>query len=1036
MDDDIHRLNAMIEAERTKQHEMLAAHRAEIQRIQEKLEQERHNLAERIAEQREEIRALSARIEISEARTKAAEERLQDSERWRGILAARADAAEKRLEDLLRSTSWAATAPLRFAMERVRVVKRFFRAPAGKDPAVLAHQGEPALHEAAVASYAAWSARFDTPDVEDTKRLQVSAGDVPEAFFFIGASSGTLAFLDRTLEALRMIVGLRWHAQIIFDEECDARTSEAHAHALIDDPRFLQAGDTTPADAVVLLLEAGAIPRPHGPRILVDALAADQTAMLAYSDEDRLGADGVPHTPFFKPKFARRLAEAGILLGRMTAVRPSVHGIAGLASRLRMMGGGAASLARDIALELADRKILHVPHVTFHDVALPRVPSPSTPPLPDRLPGVSIVIPTRDSWNLLQACLASLKMTDWPRHQLDVIVVDNNSTEAETLDGLAQAEAAGEIRVLRDPHPFNYARLNNAAAQLARGELLVLLNNDTEVLDPAWLKKLAAYALLPDAGAVGTKLLYGDGKVQHGGIILGVQGAAAHAHLFLGAEDPGYAGLAKLTHEISAVTGACLMVRRDRFLAVGGLREEFRVSFNDVMLCLDLLMQGLDNFYVGDPLITHHESKTRGYDDTPEKIRLARHETCLALRVYPELFRNDPFYSPNLSLEVPYKLAFAPRRRSAWKAPAAQSLKVLFLSITYARGHGVAVVIEQQVRALVKAGHQVLLAGEKSDRDFGFGEQAIFEVHDPRSAATLASDLNFDVIVAHTPPYFGVARWVGTYPPVLAYDYGEPPPELFSEAPERRNQLEIKAMELAAATRVLAISDAVANEAAFPPDGVVPLGNSHLGRWDELAARRRTTVRADRGWEDSTVILNVCRFHAGERAYKGVDTYTFMRDSLMRMNPALGSKTVFVLCGKGTADDVVAMEGCGLTVIANVDDEEMFDLYAASDFYASFSRWEGYNLGIGQALAMGLPVIASDIPAHKAFGVAVTNDPDEAARFIVNESGAPRNRVPRIWEWKEPLESFVAQVEEVARGGQARRVHQGGSQKMIPTTPG
>ncbi|SDE61212.1 glycosyltransferase [Belnapia rosea] len=1002
------------QAETERVHAAFAAMRAETLQAQETLRQEQRAALESAAKQEATINVLRHRTEVAEAM----------------------------LRDVLSSTSWVFTAPLRFASARARLLTRAALPGGGEarrvikgsllrrlgirqhgPAALITAAGSQAVrsvplapHEAAVASYVAWRSRFDTPSAADLHRLRDTAESTPPALFLISVTPDGIHLLDRTLAGLRVIVGLRWSATILFAEGCSAAAIEACGCATAGDPRFITQDRATSFDEVVLLLEAGAIPRSYGPRLLVDALERDSAAGLAYSDEDRLVQDGIPDTPFFKPRFARSLADAGVLLGRMTALRPPPGGVAVLIRELRE-AGSAQALARVVALGRADYEVVHVPHVTFHDTAPPVSWLRVKPSLPDELPLVSIIIPTRDSWRLLKACLASLKTTAWPGDRLEIIVVDNNSSDEETLAELAKAEAAGDIRLIRDAEPFNYPRLNNVAAQLANGELLVLLNNDTEVRDPQWLRKMAAYALRPGAGAVGPKLLYGDGTVQHGGVILGVQGAAAHAHRLLAENEPGYAGLATATHEVSAVTGACLMVRRDLFFEVGGLREEFRVAFNDVLLCLDLQARGCQNYYLGEPLMLHHESKTRGYDDTPEKVRLARHETCMALRIHPRLFRDDPFYSPNLSLEIPHQLAFAPRRRAAWKAPLGQTLRVMMLSITYARGHGVAVVIEQQVRALAAAGHEVILAGARSERDFDGSE--IIEVHDPRSAATLASDLGIDVIVAHTPPYFGVARWTGAYPPVLSYDYGEPPPEFFPDAAERRIQLEIKAMELAIATRVLAISEAVANESTFRPHGIVPLGNSHLGCWDAAAAGRRVAVRAARGWTDRTVVLNVCRFHAGERAYKGVDTYAAVRDALVRIDPIAAGGLLFVLCGKGTPEDVAAMEARGLTVIANVTDAEMTDLYAAADVYANFSRWEGYNLGIGQALAMGLPVVASDIPAHRAFGVKTTDDPDDAARFVLGKGWDDKERTPCLWMWDEPLRAFVREVEELARATSA-----------------
>ncbi len=245
---------------------------------------------------------------------------------------------------------------------------------------------------------------------------------------------------------------------------------------------------------------------------------------------------------------------------------------------------------------------------------------------------------------------------------------------------LERFEADRRIRVIRDARQFNWSSLNNLAARESDGELLVFLNNDTKVDDPAWLKKLAVHALCPGVGAVGCKLLYPDRTVQHGGVIAGIQGIAGHAHLFLQSDEGGYCNLANITHEVSAVTGACLAVTRKNFELAGGFNENFRVAFNDFAFCLTLHKLGLRNVYVADPLLIHYESKSRGLDDTPEKLALQQAEARKALAIHSDLIRDDPYYSPNLSLWKPYEMAFAPRRRAAWDDRSSRPLKVMMLS--------------------------------------------------------------------------------------------------------------------------------------------------------------------------------------------------------------------------------------------------------------------------------------------------------------------------------------------------------------------
>jgi glycosyltransferase involved in cell wall biosynthesis len=241
-----------------------------------------------------------------------------------------------------------------------------------------------------------------------------------------------------------------------------------------------------------------------------------------------------------------------------------------------------------------------------------------------------------------------------------------------------------------------------------------------------------------------------------------------------------------------------------------------------------------------------------------------------------------------------------------------------------------------------------------------------------------------------------------------------PPPDFFADAAARREILAEKNLSLRICTKVFTISEAIADESLIPPDGVIPLGNSHLGTWAPVFAEQREVVRRKRGWDSRFVILNVCRFHAGERSYKGIDQYAEVLSVLKSVDPDLAANCVFVLCGKGDKQDVAEVESEGFTAIANVSDEELIELYAAADMYMNFSRWEGYNLGIGQALAMGLPVIASDIPAHRAFGVTVKDNPVSAAFSLRDQLRNPTERIPRLWTWDEPLRLFVEMVERMA----------------------
>jgi O-antigen biosynthesis protein len=266
---------------------------------------------------------------------------------------------------------------------------------------------------------------------------------------------------------------------------------------------------------------------------------------------------------------------------------------------------------------------------------------------------VTIVVPTRDRADLLEPCLESVFGRS-TYGSLDVLVVDNGSREAATADLLRswQRREPQRFRVLRDDEPFNYARLNNLAAAATDAEYLLFLNNDTVIVAPDWIEAMLAYGRRPQIGAVGALLLYPDDTVQHAGVVLGILGLAGHAHRYLPGSTSGYHGALQRVTNYAAVTGACMLVARAKFLEVGGFDEAFAVSYNDVDLCLRLLRQGFRNVYVPQARVYHFESKSRGLDDNPMKVARAMREVAMIRERWPEISVRDPYYNPNLTVDA------------------------------------------------------------------------------------------------------------------------------------------------------------------------------------------------------------------------------------------------------------------------------------------------------------------------------------------------------------------------------------------------
>jgi GT2 family glycosyltransferase len=292
-------------------------------------------------------------------------------------------------------------------------------------------------------------------------------------------------------------------------------------------------------------------------------------------------------------------------------------------------------------------------------------------PLPDPLPLVSLLVPTRDAVDLLQRCVTGLlERTDYAA--LEVIILDNDSTDPRTLAYFAEIVRDARVRVLPYRGSFNYSAINNFGVAQARGAIIGLVNNDIDVIEPGWLKEMVSHAVRPNVGAVGAKLLYGDGTVQHGGVILGTGGVAGHAHRRLGGSENGYFWRLALTQNLSALTAACLVMRRDCFDAVGGLDEiDLTVAFNDVDLCLKLRRAGYDIVWTPFATLYHLESATRGADiDVLKAERSQREVACMRVRWAAEL-DNDFFYNPNLTLMAEeFGLAFPPRAVKPWTTAA------------------------------------------------------------------------------------------------------------------------------------------------------------------------------------------------------------------------------------------------------------------------------------------------------------------------------------------------------------------------------
>ncbi|GJE56424.1 MULTISPECIES: glycosyltransferase family 2 protein [Methylobacterium] len=427
--------------------------------------------------------------------------------------------------------------------------------------------------------------------------------------------------------------------------------------------------------AIVVLLAPGHTLLAGAAAAIAKAFSENEGLQALYGDALVEGDDGrlLPILrPAFDPDFFRSLDAAGPVV----AVRA-----ARLAGIERSLVPGAEALALLLHIEAEGGAVRHLPRL-LSIAPLPRSHGPSpdarlaavradldrrgesgtriavddgilavTRPLPEPRPLVSLIVPTRDRLDLLRPCIASLvARTDWPAKE--ILICDNGSRELDTLAYFRDCEARGIARIVPCPGPFDFAGMNNRAAEAAQGRLLAFVNNDVEAFQPDWLERMVREALRPDVGAVGAKLLDGEGRIQHGGVVLGTGGLVTHGHRHFAGDAPGYLGALTVTHRVSAVTAACLVVEAEKFRAVDGFdAEHFAVDFNDVDLCLRLNKAGYRTLLVPSAVLHHREAASRIRSSEAE----ARHrrEVANLKKRWGPLLAQDPHYhlgfDPNLS---------------------------------------------------------------------------------------------------------------------------------------------------------------------------------------------------------------------------------------------------------------------------------------------------------------------------------------------------------------------------------------------------
>ncbi len=555
--------------------------------------------------------------------------------------------------------------------------------------------------------YTSWQETYDFRMERDEKgilRELVSKTDLPKISVLMPVYNPNPVHLREAIGSVCGQIYDNWELCIADDASTDPRIEKILRAAMKSDSRIkvrfrrenghiAEASNSALALVTgewVVMLDHDDLLRPHTLAEIALVVARHPETQIIYSDEDKIDDDGHRFDPHFKPDFSPDLFRSMNYLNHVTAHRKDNILAVGAWQK-----GFEGAQDYDLNLRIIDlvqgRGVRHIPRILYHW----RATAGSTAlaqgekhyawqagkrALEDHLrrnqinaeieeiadvpyyrtrfairtpqPSVSLIIPTRDKVDILEQAVTSI--FDKTRYRdFDVIIVDNGSVDPETHDYFQRLMMSGlPVRVLEWDKPFNYSAINNFAVRHTQSEILGLINNDIEVVSPDWLTEMVSWAQQTRIGCVGAKLYYPDMSIQHAGVIAGIGGVAGHSHKYFDQASHGYFSRLKVAQNVSAVTAACLLVRREIYESMGGLDEDgLTVAFNDVDFCFRVSQAGYLNLWTPWAELIHHESKSRGTEDTPEKIERFQKEIRHMQGRWADMIERDPFYNPNLTRE-------------------------------------------------------------------------------------------------------------------------------------------------------------------------------------------------------------------------------------------------------------------------------------------------------------------------------------------------------------------------------------------------
>ena len=676
--------------------------------LQDQLKQEKGIINQLQSQLNQEKDAYSLLQNSLEDETKAKleiEQNLESEKKSRLILETESIKQSDKILRMQKSFSWKITSPLRFLRRKLLDPreKSVYSNPKSKN------EGK---------SYQDWIQKYDTITHDRINSFRKEFEDLKEKPLFsiiMPVYDPPKKFFEEALQSVINQVYTNWELCIADDRSTQpyvheiikkyskkfpkikVHINEKHAHISETSNNALKIAE----GEFVVLMDHDDLLRPHSLLRLAQSLDKRKHLKIIYSDEDKINDEGIRSCPYFKPDWNPDLLLAqNYFCHLFCAERSLVNKVDGF--RKGFEGSQDWDLALRLIEHLDGKGIYHIPEILYHwrihsgSVAADidnknyavrsakkaveehlgrleikakvfvtqnqflRVKRFETNQLAQK---ASIIIPTKNNFDILKKCIDSIREKTRP-DLFELIVVDNQTTDSEALYYYRELEKRKNVELLKYQLDFNYSAINNFAAKQAKGDVLIFLNDDTEIKTEDWLEELIAQAIRKDIGAVGSKLLYPDGTIQHTGIILGYCTIAGEMLKGLHGDHPGQMQRANLIQNVSAVTGACLAVEKSKFQSIGGFdQHNLKIAFNDVDLCLRLMEEGLNNLFTPEVILYHHESKSRGKEDTPEKIKRFTKEINFMLNKWGELLQFDPAYNRNLSLnwQEQFEPAFPPR---------------------------------------------------------------------------------------------------------------------------------------------------------------------------------------------------------------------------------------------------------------------------------------------------------------------------------------------------------------------------------------